>query len=228
MQVPPPQAGEKVEAGKPYTVQFDAYSSVDVVRRFDLADDLHPLSRCLECNVALEAVTAEEAIQPKAKKGGKFNTPTILCIIFSIFALLAIGLSFYLQNPYLILVGYFPAVVYEAMRTAGPYTKAASAGMVLLIILEALAIKGVIQFNLADFLGKETAYIKGYWLPLGEIVTVFPLITIVLAILLFQRTIGRYTKWLSVIILVSSVALLWQINKEALIDIVRTYLNYQL
>jgi hypothetical protein len=114
------------------------------------------------------------------------------------------------------------------MRTAGPYTKAASAGMVLLIILEALAIKGVIQFNLADFLGKETAYIKGYWLPLGEIVTVFPLITIVLAILLFQRTIGKYTKWLSVIILVSSVALLWQINREALIEIIRTYLNYQI
>jgi hypothetical protein len=178
--------------------------------------------------MAWEKVTAEEAIQPKAKKGGKFNTPTILCIIFSIFALLAIFLSFYLQNPYLILVGYFPAVVYEAMRTAGPYTKAASAGMVLLIILEALAIKGVIQFNLADFLGKETAYIKGYWLPLGEIITIFPLITIVLAILLFQRTIGRYTKWLSVIILVSSVALLWQINKEALIEIIRTYLNYQI
>jgi hypothetical protein len=162
------------------------------------------------------------------KGGGKLNTPTILCAVFSVFALVAILLSFYFKSPYLILAGYFPAVVYEAVRTGGPYTKAASAGMMLLIILEALALKGIIKFNLAEFLDQETAYIKGYWLPLGEIVTVFPMVTSILAILLFRRTIGRYTKWLSIIILAGSIALLWQINKESLIEIVRTYLRYQL
>jgi len=175
-----------------------------------------------------EKTTPEQAVQPQVGKSGKWNTPTIICALCSIFALLFIVLSFYLNNPYLILIGCFPAAVYEAIRTAGPYTKAASVGMVLLIILEALAIRGIIKFNLATFLGQETAYIKGYWLPLGEIVTVFPLITIVLAILLFQRTIGRYTKWLSIIILVSSTVLLWQINKDALMDIIREYLRYQL
>lgn len=178
--------------------------------------------------MAWEKTAPEKVIQPKIDRSGKWSTPTIICIFCSIFALLFVILSFYLKNPYLILIGYFPAAVYEAIRTAGPYTKAASVGMVLLIILEALALRGIIKFNLATFLGQETAYIKGYWLPLGEVVTVFPLITIILAILLFQRTIGRYTKWLAVIILVSSVALLWQINKEALIEIVKEYLRYQI
>lgn len=178
--------------------------------------------------MAWEKTTPEEAVKPVVKKSGKLSTPSIICILCSVFALIFIFLSFYLENPYLILIGYFPAAVYEAIRTAGPYTKAASVGTMLLIILQALALKGIIKFNLATFLDQETAYIKGYWLPLGEITTVFPLITVVLAILLFQRTIGRYTKWLAIIILISSIALLWQVNKDALIEIVKEYLRYQI
>ncbi|HZK51731.1 MAG TPA: Mut7-C RNAse domain-containing protein [Actinomycetota bacterium] len=37
--------------------------AAEVVRRFDLVGSVHPLSRCLECNVALEAVTAEEVME---------------------------------------------------------------------------------------------------------------------------------------------------------------------
>lgn len=178
--------------------------------------------------MAWEKVTPKEAVKPKTRKGGGFTTPTNICIFCSLFALSFIFLSFGLNNPYLILIGYFPAVVYEAIRTAGPYTKFASVGMVFLTILEALALKGIIKFNLATFLDQETAYVKGYWLPLGSVTFVFPLLIIVLSILLFQRTAGRYTKWLSIIILISSVALLLQIDKGALIEAIRTYLRYQI
>jgi len=177
--------------------------------------------------MAWEKVTPEKALKPKTKKGGGFNTPTNVCIFCAIFALSFIFLSFGFNNPYLILIGYFPAAVYEAWRTAGPYTKMASGGLVLLTILEALALAGIIRFNLATFLDQETAYVKGYWLPLGDVVVVFPLLTIVLAILLFQRTAGRYTKWLSIIILVSSAALLLQVDKGALMETIKTYLRYQ-
>jgi len=34
--------------------------AAEVVRRFDLSRDLHPLSRCLECNESLETVAAEK------------------------------------------------------------------------------------------------------------------------------------------------------------------------
>lgn len=172
-------------------------------------------------------VTPEQALKPKTKKGGGFNTPTKVCIFCSIFALSFIFLSFGFNNPYLILIGYFPAAVYEAWRTAGPYTKLASGMLVALIVLEWLALAGVIRFNLATFLGQETAYVKGYYLPLGDVIFVFPLLTVVLAILLFQRTAGRYTKWLSIIILVSSVVLLLQVDKGALMEAIRTYLRYQ-
>jgi len=178
--------------------------------------------------MAWKKVSPEEAVKPKTKKGGGLTTPTTICILCSLFALSFILLSFGLDNPYLILIGFFPAVVYEVIRTAGVYTKAASVIILLLTILEALALKGIIRFNLATFLDQEASYIKGYWLPLGEVTTVFPLITIVLAILLFQRTAGRYTKWLSIIILVSSVALVYQIDRVALTEIIREYLRYQL
>lgn len=178
--------------------------------------------------MAWEKVTPEEAVKPVTRKSGGFNTPTTICIFCSVFALGFILLSFGLNNPYLILIGFFPAVVYEVIRTAGIYTKAASIIILLLTILEALALKGIIKFNLATFLNQETGYIKGYWVPLGELTTVFPLITVILSILLFQRTIGRYTKWLSIIILISSVALVWQIDKDVLMGIIREYLRYQL
>lgn len=177
--------------------------------------------------MAWEEVSPEKALTPKTKRGGGFTTPATICILCSLFALAFILLSFGFNNPYLILIGYFPAVVYEAIRTAGPYTKLASVGMLLLIILEALALAGIINFNLATFLDQETAYVKGYWIPLGDVAFVFPLITVVLAILLFQRTAGRYTKWLSIIILVSSAALLLQVDKGALMEAIRTYLRYE-
>lgn len=178
--------------------------------------------------MAWKSVRPEEALKPQMRKGGGPNTPTIICTICSLIALVFIFFSFRLNNPYLILIGYFPAVVYEAIRTEGTYTKAASAGMALLIILEALALRGILKFNLATFLDQETAYLQGYWLPLGDITTVFPLVTIVLAILLFYRTAGRFTKWLSIVILLSSIALLYQIDRTALINIIREYLRYQI
>ncbi len=178
--------------------------------------------------MAWEKVTPEGALVPKTRKGGGFTTPSNVCILCTIFAVSFILLSFGFNSPYLILVGYFPAVVYEAIRTEGTYTKLSSVGMLVLTILEALAIAGVIRFNLATFLDQEQAYFYGYWLPLGDIVFVFPLITIVLAILLFQQTAGRYTKWLSIIILVSSAALIWQIDKGYLVEAIRTYLQYRL
>jgi hypothetical protein len=177
--------------------------------------------------MAWEKVTPEKALTPDTKKGGGFTTPTNVCIFCTLFALAFIFLSFGLNKPYLILIGYFPAVIYAAIRTAGPYTKLASVGIAILTVLEWLAIAGIIHFNLATFLDQETAYIKGYWIPLGDIAFVFPLIVIVLSILLFVRTAGRYTKWLSIIILVSSAALLLQVDKGALIEAIRTYLRYE-
>jgi hypothetical protein len=177
--------------------------------------------------MAWEKVTPEKALTPKTRKGGGFNTPTNICIFCTIFALAFIFLSFGFNNPYLILIGYFPAVVYEVWRTEGTYTKISSVAILVLTVLEALALAGVINFNLAAFLDQEEAYFKGYWLPLGSIVFVFPLIVIVLSILLFSRTAGRYTKWLSIIILVSSAALLFQVDKGALVEAIKTYLRYE-
>jgi len=58
-----------------------------------------------------------------------------------------------------------------------------------------------VSFDLAAFLGTTQESVAGYNIPLGDIKVVGPGIMAVLALILFIRTRGRYTKWLAIIIL---------------------------
>jgi hypothetical protein len=159
---------------------------------------------------------------PNAKDEGK--TPFIICIILSIFGLLTLILGLIFHNPYLIIAGIPPAAIYEAIRTEGYYTKIASVSIVILVFLEILAILNIIQINLAGTLSQGQAYFRGFFIPLGDIKFVFPLIALVLSISLLYYTYGKYTKWLSIILLASSAALVYIVNQQALIDVIRQYL----
>lgn len=152
-------------------------------------------------------------------------TPKIICAILTVITLGTIILGFYLKNPFIIIVGIFPAAIYEAIRTEGYYTKAGSIIILLAVIFEILALKGIIKFNLANFFNRETMYFSGYFITLGEISIIFPALAAIISIVLFFRTYGIYTKWLAILLLVSSIALLYLVNKEGLIDLIRTQ-NY--
>ncbi len=156
------------------------------------------------------------------------KTPKIISGVLTIVTLATILLGFYLKNPFIIILGIFPVAIYEAWRTEGYYTKSGSIIILILVILEILAIKGLIKFNLADFMGRDQAFFGGYWLPLGNITFIFPVIAVIVSLLLLFRTYGFYTKWLSVLLLVSSVCLLYMVNKETLFELIRTpnYFNY--
>lgn len=148
-------------------------------------------------------------------------TPKIICVILTIVTLGTILLGLYFKNPYYIILGIFPAAIYEAIRTEGYYTKIASAGIAILVTLEILALRNVIHYNLATFFGQEQIYFSGYFLPLGDLIFVFPLIAIFLSLILAWRTYGQYTKWLAILLLLSSISLLYLINKESLFDLLR-------
>ncbi len=163
--------------------------------------------------------------KPTAHPKENYTTPKIICAILTLVTLITILLGFYFKNPYYIILGIFPAAIYEAVRTEGYYTKAGSIIILLAVILEILAIKGLIKFNLADFLNQETIYFSGYFITLGEISIIFPALAAIISLVLFFRTYGIYTKWLSILLLASSMCLLYLVNKESLIDLIRNQ-NY--
>lgn len=148
--------------------------------------------------------------------------PKIICGILTLVTITTILLGFYLKNPFIIICGIFPAAIYEMVRTEGYYTRSGSIIITILVILEILAIKGILKFNIANWMGREQVYFSGYWLPLGDITFIFPAVAVIISIVLFFRTYGIYTKWLAILLLASSACLLYLVNKETLFELIRT------
>jgi len=134
---------------------------------------------------------------------------TILTIVTVIMALAA----FYSHNPLWIVVGLLPAVIYEVYRTEeGAITKYSSILLLLILVLEIILVVFKVNFDLATFFGEESKYVSGYYLPLGDIKIFGPILTAILSVILFFRTAGIYTKWLSVIICLGSLTAVYIIN----------------
>lgn len=152
---------------------------------------------------------------------GQSKTANTIAIIISIITIATIALGLWLKNPYYIMIGIIPAALYEACRTEGYYTKTASIGIVILVILEVLAIMGIVRFNLAEMLGMQDYYLAGYVVPLGDVASIFPIAAVVLSILLVRRTFGPYTKWLAILLIASSVVLLYVVNRSIIPDLLR-------
>lgn len=153
------------------------------------------------------------------KEGGK--VPVIICSILTVWALLALIIGMLLQNSYVIIVGIIPAAIYETWRTEGFYTKAISAILAILSILEIFVIKGIIKFNfLAPTETIQTVYLQGYFLPLVDAKFFVPALMLIASIMLIYYTYGIYTKWLSITLTVGTIGLLYLLNKQILWDII--------
>ncbi len=141
-------------------------------------------------------------------KGTKYATP--ICIVLSVIALAGIALGIWKANTYVIIATMLPAVIYEIYRTEGQSTRAASAGMLLVLIALIVMTAMKLSFDLAPFLtrfgisGAVDAKLAG------------PVIIAVLAVILIRRTAGIYTRWLAVIIILSSAGLLYAMDPSIL------------
>ena len=141
-----------------------------------------------------------------------YQHATPICLGLTLLAGLGILWGLNTFNPLIIVLFLLPTVLYEVYRTEGASTKLASWGLLIVFVLEILFIIGNVNFDLASFLGTEERYISGHRIPLGDIKVVGPTVMALLSVVLFTRTRGRYTKWLALIIFVSSFAIVYALD----------------
>jgi hypothetical protein len=150
----------------------------------------------------------------------------LICTILTIVTVILAIVSFYTHNPLWILIGLLPAVIYEIYRTQeGATTKYASIALLIILVLEIILIIFRVNFDLATFFGEESKYVGGYYLPLGDIKIFGPILTAILSVVLFFRTAGIYTKWLSVVICIGSLTAVYIMNPDFFQSILKVIIN---
>jgi hypothetical protein len=134
---------------------------------------------------------------------------TPICLAPTVPAALGIGLGFVTDEVLWPICFLFPAVAYEAYRTEGPSTRWASWTMAaLMVALIALVAFGV-DYDLRSLFGADITYVGGKEIPLGDVKVVFPAATAILAVVLWGRTRGIYTRWLAAIIFVTAAVIVF-------------------
>lgn len=136
----------------------------------------------------------------------------VICVALSIVAVIGILLGLVFSSPIPVIIFLLPAVGYEIYRTEGASTKTSSIIIGVILVLELILIIFNIDFDLVKFLGQETRYIGGYEVPLGALTVIGPTVIAILAIILFVRTYGVYTKWLAVVIFVTAFVIIYELN----------------
>ncbi len=144
-----------------------------------------------------------------------------ICIGLSILAVIGIVIGLAMKSPLAMVLVLIPAVAYEIYRVEGESTKWASWGMGAVLIALFVFVVFKISWNLAEWLGQDSANVGGYLVPLGDIKTLGAAMLGAMAVVLFFRTRGIYTRWLAVIIFVTVAALVWELNPTVFNDILR-------
>jgi len=150
---------------------------------------------------------------------------TPICILLSIIAIIGIIAGIADKSALWVIFLLLPAVIYEVYRTEGETTKWASWLLLALLIAEIIFVLFNIKFDLANFVGQDYTYVGATNIPLGDLTIVFPTVMAVLSVILFIRTAGVYTKWLSVIIFASMIATVYIINPNSFRDLIRSVFN---
>jgi hypothetical protein len=167
--------------------------------------------------------------KPKSKQGSGFFSYSVkptkyaphICTTVTIVALIGIVVGLVTGNALWPVILLLPAAIYEAYRTGGKSTKAASLLLVGVLILEILLLAFGVSFNLVEFLGTTQQRIGGYWVPLGDITIVGPTVMAVLAVILFTKTRGKFTKWLAVTIFITCFAIVYTIDPETFNELLK-------
>jgi len=145
----------------------------------------------------------------------------LICTILTIAAIIGSAIGYFYHLPLVILGVLLPVVAYEIYRTEGESTRLSSWLMLVALIAEGIFILFKINFDLGQYLGQSEAYIGGAYVPFGDIKVLAPTLLAILSAILFARTAGIYTKWLSVIIFVTSFVLIYVIAPTAIPDLIR-------
>lgn len=145
---------------------------------------------------------------------------TPICIALTVLAGLGILLGLLTETVLYPIAFVVPAVGYEAYRTEGASTRWAS--WLLAVLTISLIVVNVfdISYDLSTLLGSSSATVGGEEVPLGDVAVVFPAAMGALAVALWTRTRGIYTRWLAAIVFVTAAAIVYLTAPEALGDLV--------
>ena len=146
---------------------------------------------------------------------------TQICIGLSVLAAIGILLSLLTEQVMYAIVLVLPAVGYAVYRTEGVSTTWASWLMAVVIVALIVVTAFGIDYDLSELFGSDRATLAGEEVPLGDVKVVFPAAMGALAVVLFTRTRGVYTRWLAGIIFVASAAVVYVTAPEALGDLLR-------
>ena len=134
---------------------------------------------------------------------------TAICLGLTVLAGLGVLLGFVTDEvmwPVLLLI---PTVAYEAYRTEGASTRWASWAMAALMLALVVVVVFDIEYDLRELFGTGVTYVGGEDIPLGDVRVVFPAVMAILAVVLWNRTRGIYTRWLAAIIFVTAAAIVY-------------------
>jgi hypothetical protein len=148
-----------------------------------------------------------------------------ICAACTILALLGIVLGLWQSLALIMAIFLLPTAIYEAYRTEGKSTKMASILLVVVLVAEIFLVLFGVDFNLADFLEVDQQYIAGFLVPLGDVRVVGPTIMAALSVILFVRTRGIYTRWLAVVILATSLAIVYALDPVIFQDLLKLALG---
>lgn len=153
------------------------------------------------------------------------NAP-LYCTILTVFTVIMACVAFYTHDPLWIILGLLPAVVYEVYRTEeGATTKYSSILLLIVLVLEFILIVFNVNYDLAAFFGEESKYVGGYYLPMGDIKIFGPILSAILSVVLFFRTAGIFTKWLSVVICIGSLTAVYIMNPDFFQTMLKVIIN---
>jgi hypothetical protein len=141
------------------------------------------------------------------------NVIPILLILTGL-AFFGVILGFVFSNALVVIIFLLPTIIYEIYRTEGRSTKSSSWGLLFISIAEIVLIIMKINFDIAKYLGTSEGRIAGYEIPFGDVKIVGPTIMAVLSVVLFIRTWGPYTKWLAVVIFLTSFVIIYLIDPD--------------
>lgn len=146
---------------------------------------------------------------------------TAICLGLSVLTVICIVIGLATSTPLVILLALVPTVAYEIYRVEGESTKWASWGMGAVLLALFVFLVFDLSWNLAEWLGQEEAEVGGYLVPLGDIKTLGAAMLGAMAMVLFFRTRGIYTRWLAAIIFVGVAALVYGLNPDVFADLLR-------
>ncbi|MBU2602874.1 MAG: hypothetical protein KKA32_12040 [Actinobacteria bacterium] len=145
-----------------------------------------------------------------------------ICLVLSIIVVLGALIGLLAKSPLVLLLALTGSVLYQVYRTEGETTRWASRTLLAALVLEFVLVIFGVSFDLAAFLGASERTVAGYQVPIGDIKLVGPAVMAVCAMILLVRTRGRYTRWLSVNILVGTLALAYVLDPVVFQELVRS------